>query len=119
MDPGRREDMQILLVEQDPTRIPRNFPPSRNSWPTTAELDEFLHTAAPGFTAHSLKKGALEELSDAAAQGIIPLTLLGTMARHKRNTEAISPTTMGYLSSFRARLNIAKAMLTHLATQYL
>jgi hypothetical protein len=70
----------------------------------------------PWATAHSIKRGAALQLSEAAADQKIPLSLVSVLAKHKRKTPTIEDQTVGYLDLPQGRFNIAKAMLTHVAT---
>jgi hypothetical protein len=62
---------------------------------------------------HSVKRGALKQLSHLAAEGQIPTDLLSTMAKHKKPVPVIAPQTVGYIDD---SLSVALAMKTHLAT---
>jgi len=68
------------------------------------------------YTLHSFKRGAVECLMEAAAEGHIRPHLVSVMAKHKRAAPTIEPTTIGY--SDRPEL-VAKMMDTHTATRYL
>ena len=125
-----REDLQVILRSEP--RIPSFFipPPAAplSTW-TTSRMDEWMKQLPPPsaeekegsgratFTTHSIKRGALRQLTmEAAKKDDFPPHLIGLLAKHKGAVPAIAPVTMRYLKGQAARLAMARILKTQDAT---
>jgi hypothetical protein len=116
-----RSDM-VVLVKDLPERLWKfrkyttDLGPSRplTQW-TTQQLTAFLRTIFPihHFSAHSIKRGAVQLLMSAAAEGLIPLALVSQMAKHLGGTPTLPDTTVRYIQD---RTSLARANKTGEAT---
>eukprot|EP01002_Notosolenus_urceolatus_P014814 NODE_671_length_1864_cov_5.386226_g542_i0.p2 GENE.NODE_671_length_1864_cov_5.386226_g542_i0~~NODE_671_length_1864_cov_5.386226_g542_i0.p2 ORF type:complete len:328 (+),score=5.17 NODE_671_length_1864_cov_5.386226_g542_i0:440-1423(+) len=99
---------------------------------TTSELDGLLQqfgearpeergpTTLTHYTAHAVKKGALDQLVCRASEKEgFPTWLIPLMAKHRSEQEQIPQVTMGYLNSQGSRLAMARLLRTAEATELL
>ncbi len=63
---------------------------------TTAQLERALKQLGGGYSAHSIKHGAMAHLVRLGAQGLVSVEQLELIAKHKKASQ-IAPTTVRYL----------------------
>lgn len=85
---------------------------------TTTDLTQFLRRSLPGtnYSAHSIKRGAIALLMQAAAEGLLPLELVAQMAKHLGGIPALPDTTVRYVINL---VNLARANRSGRATELL
>jgi len=83
---------------------------------TTAELDRELYRHRVKWTAHSLKRGAVTTLIEAAAEGLVDPWIVARLAKHKSALHEFPETTLRYAANDPAT---ALMLGTQLATRLL
>ena len=117
-----RHDMVVLIRDTyENVQSFRRYIASRplsaplTTW-TTNTLTQFLRKLFPGshLSAHSLKRRVIQLLTEAAAEGLIPLQLVAQMAKHVGGQPLLPDTTVRYLTD---RVALARANRSGEATR--
>lgn len=109
------EEQIIARVMQYVNTLQPNQPIT--SW-STQKLATWLQrvTGDPSVGGQSIKRGALQDLMIAAAQGVIPLPLVSFMGKHLGASPMLAETTVRYLTD---KIMLARATMTNKASEIL
>ena len=120
MDPFR-EDMYVLVHDHRVpaflryvNSLPQNSP--LTTLTTQAYLKRIRLLTDQKYSAHSIKRGAVQFLAVQAAAGRLPPQVVATMAKHKRAVPTFPSTTFRYMTD---KAPAARVLGTHIASKLL